>query len=299
MPDIIKSERALGAEVTGLDLSSELTDGNRTFVLNAWHAHLVLCFRDQQLTDEDLLRLADAFGGAQAAGSRSYYLKAGHKAGSARVSKHAGISVVSNLDEDGKPVKKHSGTGSLPLTWHTDNSYVEQPPKGSLLYGLQTPINGGGDTSFCNQYLAYDTLPAATRSRISGLHVRQDVSRNTAGQPRPTATTPKTREDVSGPVHPLVRIHPETRRKALYLGRRYAPPSSYIVELPNDDGEALLDELWAHATRDELTWTHFWRPGDLLMWDNRCTMHTRSAVDDTQARELHRALIAGEPVIGA
>ncbi|MBT6274928.1 MAG: TauD/TfdA family dioxygenase [Chromatiales bacterium] len=299
MREVIPSDRILGAEVRGVDLSEKISEDTRQFVLDAWHNNLVLLFRDQNLTDEDLLRLAGDFGGAQVAGSRSYYIKAGHQADTARVSKHPGISVVSNLDENGKPVKTHSGTGSLPLTWHTDNSYVENPPKGSILYGIQTPVNGGGDTSFCNQYEAYAQLSDALKEKVVGFHVRQDTSRNTAGQPRPTAKRPESVHDVEGPVHPMVRIHPATGRHALYLGRRYQPPSSYIVEMPNDEGEALLDELWAHATQPDFVWTHQWQPKDVLMWDNRCVMHTRSAIDETQPRELHRTLIAGEAVVPA
>ena len=295
--EVIPSGRILGAEVRGVDLSRALETAERAAILDAWHAHLVLLFRDQHLSDEDLLRLAEVFGGAQVAGSRGYYVKAGYGTKSGRISKHPGISIVSNLDENGNPVTVHSGTGSLPLTYHTDNSYVETPPKGSLLYGLQTPVEGGGDTSFVNQYEAFDTLPERLRTQIEGLHIKHDTSRNTAGSVRPTAALPATYDDVVGPVPPIVRVHPDTGRKALYLGRRYAAPSSHIVEMPNEEGEVLLDELWAHATDDRLSWTQHWRPNDLLMWDNRCTMHARSAIDSTQPRELHRTLIAGEAVI--
>lgn len=162
---------------------------------------------------------------------------------------------------------------------------------------MQTPVNGGGDTSFVNQYAAYETLSGGLKTRIDGLHVKQDTSRNTAGGMRPTASLPRSYDEVEGPVHPIVRLHPDTGRRALYLGRRYQAPSSHIVEMANDEGEALLDELWAHATQPSLRWTHQWRPKDLLMWDNRCTMHTRSAIDHSQPRELHRTLIAGEAVV--
>jgi len=283
----------------GANLSRPLAAVVREAILDAWHEHLVLLFRDQTLADEDLLRLAEAFGGAQEAGSRAYYVRGGYDENSGRISRHPGISIVSNLDENGRPVADHAGTGSRPLTWHSDNSYVELPPIGSLLYGVQTPVEGGGDTSFVNQYAAYESLGEEVKARIEGLHVRQDTSRNTAGRLRPTASRPSSLDEVEGPVHPIVRLHPATGRRALYLGRRYAPPSSYIVELPNAEGEALLDELWAHATAERLRWAHAWRPGDLLMWDNRCAMHTRSAVDPAQPRELHRTLIAGEPVLPA
>jgi alpha-ketoglutarate-dependent taurine dioxygenase len=296
--EAIASGKALGAEVRGIDLSKPFGPDETRFIEEAWRQHLVLLFRDQRIGDEHLLAMAEAFGGSQATGSRAYYLEAGYTEKSGRVSALPGISIISNLDENGRPVALHVGSGSQALFWHTDNSYVDNPPKGSILHALRVPVNGGGHTAFANQYLAYETLPAATRARLGGLHVRHDASRNTAGGQRPTKALPKCRDEVEGPVHPLLRVHPGTGRKALYLGRRYAPPSSYVVELPEAESEALLDELWRHATQADFTWTHDgWRAGDVLMWDNRCTMHARSQVDHAQARELHRTLIKGEPIV--
>jgi taurine dioxygenase len=298
--DVTPSGRALGAEVTGVDLSRPLDADVVDFLKTAWRDNLVLLFRHQKLEDTDLLRIAEALGGSQATGSRQYFVDAGYKEGSARVSKLPGISYISNLDEDGKPfLKAEHASGSQRLFWHTDNSYVETPPSGSLLYSLQVPVNGGGETLFANQYAAYESLADDLKARIAGLHVRHDNSRNTAGGTRPTRKLPATRDEVEGPVHPLVRIHPLSGRKALYLGRRYAAPSSYIVELPEAESEALLDTLWAHATRPELTWGHSWTPGEALLWDNRCTLHSRTPADHTQPRVLHRTLVKGEAIIGA
>jgi len=297
---IIPSGKALGAEVVGVDLAKPLTDDIVEFLKSAWRDNLVLLFRNQVLADEDLLTVAEALGGAQTTGSRQYFVDAGYRTGSARVTRLPGISHISNLGDDGKPRENiREGSGSKALFWHTDNSYVENPPKGSLLYSLRVPVNGGGETVFANQYDAYDTLPPALKTRIAGLHVRHDTSRNTSGGVRPTQTLPASREDITGPVHPLVRVHPDTGRKALYLGRRYASPSSYIVELDDSESEALLDTLWARATRPALRWSHAWRPNEALLWDNRCTMHSRTAADSTQPRELHRTLVKGEAVIAA
>lgn len=294
------SGRPLGATVDGVDLKEPLDAATTRALQAAWRDHLVLLFRGQGIGDEDLLAMAEAFGGAQATKSRDYYIKAGFDQTSGRVSALPGISIISNLDGAGKPVALHAGSGSQELKWHTDNSYVANPPKGSILHALQTPVDGGGHTSFANQYLAYDGLPAATKARLPGLHIKQDDSRNTAGGLRPTRVMPTSRAEVTGPVHPLVRVHPDTGRTALYLGRRYAAPSSHIVELEEAESEALLDELWAAATRPEIAWTHAdWRPGDVLMWDNRCTLHARTEVDPTQAREMHRTLIKGEPIVPA
>lgn len=297
---VIPSGKALGAEVVGVDLAAPLTDDIVDFLKAAWRDNLVLLFRDQALADEDLLTVAEALGGAQSTGSRQYFIDAGYQTGSARVNRLPGISYISNLDDDGKPQENiREGSGSKALFWHTDNSYVEKPPKGSLLYSVRVPVNGGGETVFANQYDAYDGLPPELKDRIVGLHIRHDTSRNTSGGVRPTQSLPTSREDIAGPVHPLVRVHPDTGRKALYLGRRYASPSSYIVELDDGESESLLDTLWARATEPALRWSHAWRPNEVLLWDNRCTMHSRTAADPTQPRELHRTLVQGEAIIAA
>lgn len=296
--EVTASGAALSATVRGVNLSEPISAEVAQALVRIWAEHLVLLFPGQDLDDEGLLCVADVFGGRQVAGSRAYMVKAGHQPGkSDRVSKTATISVVSNLDDDGKPTKITDAVGSLALKWHTDNSYVETPPRGSLLHAKRLPTNGGGLTSFNNQYLSYERLPDALKSRIEGLHVCHDNTRNTAGRLRPTVEPPKSRADIAGPAHPIVRVHPLTNRRALYLGRHYEWPSSYVVELSDDDSEALLAELWAYATQPDLAWTHDWTVGDVLLWDNRCTMHARSMVDHTQPRVLHRALVKGEPVV--
>lgn len=289
---------ALGAEIRGVDFREPVPDGAARELRALWAAHLVLLFRGQALDDERLLEVADVFGGRQVAGSRAYFIKAGHKPGeSARVAEKAAISVISNLDDGGKLAP--GAGGNAPLKWHSDNSYVETPPRGSLLHAHRVPRDGGGVTSFNNQYLAYEGLPERLKTLVEGKHICHDNTRNTTGAFRPTIKPPESRADIHGPVHPIVRVHPETGRRALYLGRHYAWPSSYVVELDDDASEALLAELWEHATSDALVWSHHWQDGDLLLWDNRCTMHARSAVDHTQQRVMHRALVKGEAVVSA
>ncbi|MEC9185570.1 MAG: TauD/TfdA family dioxygenase, partial [Pseudomonadota bacterium] len=197
----------------------------------------------------------------------------------------------------GMPVRENAGLGSGEVVWHSDNSYIETPPAGSMLYAIEIPEDGGGDTSFANQYMAYETLPDVMKLTIAGKAQVHDSSRNSAGVLRPTAKLPSKPEEVEGPTHPLVRIHPDTGRQALYLGRRRVWPSNYIVGLENEKGEALLDRLWRHATQDEFVWTHSWRAGDVLLWDNRCALHHRTELDHTRPRVLHRTQIQGEAVI--
>ena len=294
---IIPTGGALGAEVRGVELHGNITPDKVEALKQAWYDHLVLLFRKQQLNDNDLLRASSIFGPLQVGGAIRYFLEGSLKEGKGLLSQHNEITVVSNLDDRGNPVRVNAGLGSNEVIWHSDNSYVETPPAGSMLYAIQIPENGGGDTSFANQYLAYETLPDIMRIAIEGKQQRHDASRNSAGVLRPTANLPKTPEEVEGPVHPLVRVHPEPGRKALYLGRRRNWPSNYILDIPIKRSEALLDRLWRHATKPEFVWTHQWRPGDVLLWDNRCVMHYRTEVDHTRPRVLHRTQIQGETVI--
>jgi taurine dioxygenase len=299
--EAIPTGKALGAEVRGLDLSQEVSDEAIGRLKDIWAQHMVLLLRRQHLTKERLVEVADRLGGRMVAGSHNFYVKGGHKPGqSARISSIEGLTLISNLDKDGKPQKFTEGSGSQELLWHSDNSYMEAPPMGSLLNAIKVPVNGGGHTRFCNQYLAYETLSDELKRAVEGKHILHDRSRNTSGKVRVTFQKATKRDEVIGPVHPIVRIHPMTRKRALYLGRRYDGPSSYVVELSDEDSEALLDKLWTHATQEKFVWEQAdWQVGDLIMWDNQCVMHARTEVDHTQARLLHRVLVKGTPLISA
>ncbi len=168
-----------------------------------------------------------------------------------------------------------------------------------MLYAIEVPEGGGGETWFNNQYLAYETLPDDLKAAVSGKVQVHDSSRNSAGVLRPTAKLPTCTAEVEGPTHPLVRRHPVTGRLALYLGRRRVWPSNYIVGLSDDESKALLARLWEHATQEKFAWGHRWKPGDVLLWDNRCAMHYRTPIDPTRRRIMHRTQIAGEKVFPA
>jgi taurine dioxygenase len=286
---------ALGAEIQGVDFSLPVPEDVKDALRAAWAEHLVLLVRNQDIDDHQLLAAAGIFGPPHDAASRKYHLDAGRKVDNRyMISQHPSVSIISNLDENGNPVKDNGGLGSYEVVWHTDNSYVAIPPAGSMLYSLIIPVNGGGDTSFNNQYLAYDELPDELKRAIEGRTQVHDSSRNSAGVLRPGVQLPTRPEEVEGPTHPLVRVHPVTGKRALYLGRRRAWPSNYIVGLDNSQSEALLDRLWAHATQPRYAWTHRWRVGDVVLWDNRCCMHYRSEVDSSQPRVMHRTTIKGE-----
>lgn len=296
--EAVPSGAALGAEIRGVDFALPVPEDVKAALRKAWAEHMVLVIRGQRLDDEQLLAASGIFGPPHDSASRKIHLAAGEKVDDRHMlSRHASITIISNLDADGNPVRDNGGLGSYEVVWHTDNSYVEVPPAGSMLYSLEIPAEGGGgDTSFNNQYLAYDELPEELKHAIHGKSQVHDSSRNSAGVLRPGVKLPTKPEEVEGPTHPLVRVHPVTGRRALYLGRRRVWPSNYIIGLPNAESEALLDRLWAHATQPKYAWTHKWRVGDVVLWDNRCCMHYRTEIDTSQRRVMHRTTIRGEPV---
>jgi taurine dioxygenase len=295
---VVPSGAAVGAEIQGVDFSLPVPDDVQAALRRAWADHMVLLVRGQRIDDDQLLATSLIFGPPHEPASRKYHVDAGHAVDdSFMVSKHSNITIISNLGPDGTPVMDNGGLGSYEVVWHTDNSYVKVPPAGSMLYSLEVPVNGGGDTSFNNQYLAYEELPDDLKRAIEGKYQVHDSSRNSAGVLRPGVKLPTRPEEVEGPTHPLVRVHPATGRRALYLGRRRVWPSNYIVGLPNDESERLLDRLWAHATQPRYAWTHQWKVGDILLWDNRCCMHYRTEVDTNQRRVMHRTTIKGDPLV--
>jgi len=293
---IVPTDATLGAEIQGVDFSLPVPEEVKEALRKAWADHLVLLYRGQAIDDEQLLAAAGIFGPPHDSASRKYHLNVGRKVDNEyMISKHPSVSIISNLGPDGNPVRDNGSLGSYEVVWHTDNSYVEVPPAGSMLYSLEIPREGGGgDTSFNNQYLAYEELPEDVKRAIEGKYQVHDSSRNSAGVLRPGVKLPAKPEEVEGPTHPLVRVHPATKKRALYLGRRRDWPSNYIVGMPNGESEALLDKLWANATLPQYAWTHRWRVGDLVLWDNRCCMHYRSEIDTTQRRVMHRTTIKGE-----
>lgn len=298
--EVIPSGAALAAEIRGIDFSMPVPEDVKAALRQAWAEHLVLLIRDQDIDDDQLLATSGIFGPPHEAASRKYHLNVGAKVDDKHmISRHPSVSIISNVDSDGKPVLDNGGLGSYEVVWHTDNSYVEVPPAGSMLYALELPPSDcGGDTSFNNQYLAYEELPEELKKAIAGKSQVHDSSRNSAGILRPGVTLPTKPEEVQGPVHPLVRVHPVTGRRALYLGRRRDWPSNYIVGMSNDASEALLDRLWAHATQPKYAWTHKWRVGDIVLWDNRCCMHYRTEIDVAHRRIMHRTTIKGDPIVG-
>lgn len=279
---------ALAADIHGVDLSQPVSDAVFAEILAAWNEHLVLRFSGQKLNDPTLMTFSARFGELD----RVPIAAANHDRANSGVVTEAvdWVAVIANAKKDGKAM---GGLGSYELVWHTDMSYNPLPPRASLLYALEVPADGG-NTGFLNMYAAYETLPAELKHAIEGMSCIHDSSRNSAGELRKGFQRTTDVRRTPGAVHPLVRLHPTTGRKALFLGRR---PGAYIHGLPIEESEALLDAVWAHATQERFAWYQKWRAGDLVMWDNRCVMHRRDAFDESLRRVMHRTQIVGEPVL--
>ena len=196
--------------------------------------------------------------------------------------------MISNIVEDGKAI---GGLGDGEAFWHTDSSFVDVPPAASLLRSLECPPpSAGGATSFLNCYAAYDTLPEATQQRIAGLQMIHAATHSSGGKAHKGFESVEDVSKVPGARQPMVRTHPETGRKSLFLGRRI---NAYVIGLPVAESEELLDELWDHMVQDKFTWTQEWQVGDLVWWDNRCAMHRRDAFDPATRRLMHRTQLKG------
>jgi taurine dioxygenase len=279
---------ALGADINGVDLSRPISDAAFAHILQAWGEHLVLRFSGQKIDDAMLMAFSARFGELDRVPIAAASLDRTNSGLSTDA--EAWVAVISNVMQAGKPV---GGLGNYELVWHTDMSYNPLPPRASLLYALEVPPDGG-NTGFLNMYSAYETLPDDLKRAIDGRTCIHDSSRNSAGELRKGFQRTLDVRQTPGAVHPLVRRHPVTGRKALFLGRR---PGAYIHGLSIEDSEALLDAVWKHATQERFAWYQKWRVGDLVMWDNRCVMHRRDAFDESLNRLMHRTQIVGEAVL--
>lgn len=275
---VSKFSAPLGAEITGFDCAGELDAPAIARIEAAWQDNLVVLFRGQSLSDERLMAFSRRFGALEMAPINS--------TGRPWIAAHPEINVVTNIRVDGE-LTGNGGAGEM--NWHSDLGYIEIPPSASLLYCLECPPSGG-DTYFANMYLAFETLPPELKSVIAGRTAIHDISTNSTGVLRAGFGRVSDPREAPGCRHPLVRSHPLTGRPALFLCRRL---NGYVIGLPLDESEDLLDRLWRHATRDDLTCRHRWKPGDLVMWDNRCVLHRRDGFDDTSTRLMHRTQIKG------
>lgn len=275
---VVPLSTAIGADIEGVDLSRPLNDAEIASIFEAWMKHLVLRFRGQKLTKDQFLEFSGRCGELDRAPI--------NVKGEPWIAGYPNLAVMSNIVEDGKLL---GSLGYGEAVWHTDMSYNEVTPTAALLYALEV-TKTGGETGFMSMYHAYDTMPADLSAEVEARQIKHDASRNSAGELRKGYKDVTDPREAPGAVHPIVIRHPVTGRRALYLGRR---PLSCVVGLPLEESEALLDRLWAHATQEEHAWFQKWSVGDLLMWDNRCAMHKRTAFDPQERRFMLRTQLKG------
>jgi taurine dioxygenase len=281
---VVPTDAALGAEVRGLDLR-DLDDATFRQLHPVWLQHMLLLFRAQKLTADDLVTFARRFG-TPVTSSNLHKRNLAERTANQLFSLPPEVTVVTNLRQDGKPV---GILGDGELAWHADFTFSERPTAARMLLAVEIPP-AKGHTYFINCYAAYDTLPEATKRRISGRTIKQSDIVDTALKLRPGASLDADIRTFPGPSHPIISTHPETGRNLLFLGRRHG---SYVNGLSLEDSEALLDELWAHATQPRFIYEHAWQAGDVVVWDNRATLHKRDAFDSTARRVLYAAQVEG------
>ena len=276
--EIITFDAPFGAAIAGVDLGAVSDAGQCAAIRKAFLDRQILVFRGQQLEKPAQIRFTEQFGELELPLNRDY-LGADFPA----------LHVVTNLDAEGRLKDRKVLANPGNYFWHTDASYMPVPAMATLLYAIQVPPEGG-DTAFANLSLAYDALPESTKTRIDGMKAVHSWAQSRINSGSRPATDEENRN--APPVaHPLVRTHPETGRKGLYLGNH----TSHIEGLPVDEGRALLTELLAHVTDARFVYRHRWQPGDLVMWDNRCLVHRASDDFDftTHPRVLHRTVLRG------
>ncbi len=279
MPDfeIRKLSDALGAEIVGLDPAAPVDDATAEALRRAWRDHIVLLFRAPGLTQEQQLRFAEAFGEI----GRRPRPKGERPEDAATVDD--AMMLISNIRVDGKPI------GSLPdgeMYFHHDTIFKEVPNLGTMLYAIEVP-GRGGNTRFANHYLAWDALPERIRERVSGRtahHVYDYVVYNSRKGKGERAAT------VDGWTHPVAITHPASGRRALYVDRLM---TMRIDGMPEAESDAILDEMFDTAEREDFVYEHVWTPGDLLVWDNLCSSHARTDFPPEERRLLRRCQIAG------
>lgn len=279
---------ALGAEVRGIDMAKPLDPATRDELHDAWMKHLVLVFPEQHVSDEQHVAFTRNLGEPEI--FHQNIIK------SRRVRE---IFRVSNVDDEGKLMPPDHPTVrqlSLAQFWHTDSSYRKVPCTGALLHGVEVSRTGG-ETEFTNMYLVYEALPEKLKRQVEGRKARHDFGYMHVLQPLLKPLTPEERAAMPPVWQPMVRIHPVTKRKSLYISPIY---NDEVEGMSPQEGRKLIEELAEFAGERRFVYRHRWETDDVLMWDNRCTMHQVTAFDPRERRVMHRTTIVGDsPVIAA
>jgi taurine dioxygenase len=268
---------ALGAEVQGVDLTAALDDMTVDALLDAWNENHILLVRGQKLSPESLIRFSRRFGELDRHDATPYY----------RLAEHPEILQITNRMIGGKP----SETRNTGRNWHSDYSYTNRPAAASMLYCEEKPPVGG-DTMFCNMVRAYETLSDKMKRIVDGLEAVYDFGLVAGVNERDPAKTAEMRR-INPPIaHPAVRVHPRSGKKALYVSER----TSHFHGMTAAESRPLIQFLCAHATSPENVYRHRWQVNDLILWDNRTTMHMALAdFDQAAPRHMLRTTLLGEP----
>jgi len=269
----------LGAEVVGLNLERPLSEVDFQRIHRAHLDYHVVVFRDQRISPATQVAFSRRFGPLQIHVLKNFQL-AGYPE----------VLIVSNIKENGRPI----GLGDAGYFWHSDLSYKERPSLGSLLHAQELPSEGG-DTLFANQHAAYDLLPAALKNTIATLRAEhtylaryEELRERSPWRPKLTQAQI---DEVRPAVHPVVRTHPQTGRKALFVSEHF---TTRIIGVPAHESRAILDELFFWSIRPHLVYRHVWQPHDLVFWDNRSVMHLAGGTPDHLRRKLYRTTIEGD-----
>ena len=270
----------LGAEVVGIDLSRDLSDADIAELRGAFLRHSILAFRGQDLSPDALTRFSRRFGSLDRHVLEGFALP-----------ENPDVFVISNVKKDGKPI----GAIRAGQYWHSDLSYAERPVMGTMLHARQLP-KVGGDTMFASMYAAYDTLSEPMKAFLAPLTAVHDYAHAYdvffSRFPERPPLSAEAKAKVPPVRHPIIRTHPETKRKCLFINEGF---TKAIPELAYDESAALLAFLKKHAVSHDFIYRHRWQQGDLLFWDNRCTQHFAVAdYDMSEARHLIRTTIAGD-----
>ena len=275
---------ACGAEIGGVDLSRDLSDETIAAIKAAWAKHLVLVFRDQEITQEQQLRFASHFGqlGERKTSQAREELRT---RASGVLQTDSRVLLVSNKKVDGKAV---GAFGDGEMWFHIDSGYSARPYKYTFLFGVELPSQGG-NTRFANMYKAYEAVPPALKAKLAGkkaLHIHEYKRSEKVQVP----------DDLSKSMHyfhPVFITHPETGRKTLFVDRLM---TARIEGVSPEESEAILEQLYDIGERPEFIFEHVWRLGDVVMWDNRCTIHARTWFPPEENRLLRRCTVEGEPL---
>lgn len=285
--EVVSRHPAIGAEIRDVDLREPVDEETLAEIRRAWLAHMLLVFPDQPVTDAQQIAFARRFGELEI-----------HPSTTHRSSVHPEIYRVANVDEQGNILPPEGEAWrylNITWLWHSDSSFREVPSMGSILHGLEV-TSDGGETQFCNLCAVYDALDDAMKARIAGLevlHSHDAVLRRGRDMGREGRY-----DDLPPVVHPLVRVHPETGRKTLFLSPH---TMDGVVGMDRAEADALLADLTEFAIQDRFVYRHVWAKDDIIFWDNRCTMHAVTPYDNANIRRImHRTTIVGEgPVLAA